>query len=104
MEKISTQQEILLVTGTKFSRQLSENNTADNLNNSEQLEKECWNGLLKELLPEILEKTPAGKELYLWQIVEADSFIELDLGEYPQPIEKNGSINPYSFLLTQFYN
>ncbi|HTS44521.1 MAG TPA: hypothetical protein VMH01_09005 [Puia sp.] len=106
METISTQQEILLITGTSFSqRNWSEKNVSDRRETDlEQLEKACWNGLMKELLPEIFEKSSDGKELYLWNIVEAESFIGLDLSEYPGPIEKADSINPYYFLSEQFYN
>lgn len=108
MKPISTQQEILLVTGTSFSKNEGvEKDISEKLTSSEkeQLEKACWNGLIKERLPEILEKTSSGKELFLWQVIETVSFIELDLGEYPQAIEKSGSINPYSFLASSsFYN
>jgi hypothetical protein len=102
MKANSTQQEILLVTGTSFSsRQFCE--TSDGINYSHLTEKEklevaCWNGLLPEMLPEIFKQHCVSKKLYLWEIREASSFIELELGEKYLEFEKEFSIDPYSFL------
>jgi hypothetical protein len=104
MKTNSTQQEILLMTGTSFSsRQWCEKNDAaqNQFTNKEQLQNACWNGLLQEMLPEICKPTADNKNLYLWQITEGTSFIDLELGEVPGEIEKNYSINPYSFLPLQ---
>jgi len=107
MKAISTQQEILVITGTSFSRrQWSEKNDSGNsfTSEKEQLEKACWNGLIKELLPEIFDKTTVGEDLYLWRIQEADAFLELEFSEYPETMEEMYSINPHSFLPVIFYN
>jgi hypothetical protein len=107
MEPNATQQEILLITSASFSKRTwMEKDASDDHHNAdrEQLEKACWNGLMKELLPEIFEKPVKGKELYLWNIIEADSFIELELREYPGTFEKFHSINPYYFLSEIDYN
>jgi hypothetical protein len=102
METNSTQQEILLVTGTSFSsREFCE--TSDGLNynhltEKEKLEVACWNGLLPVMLPEIFKDHSANKKLYLWEIRETSSFIELELGEKYLEFEKEFSIDPYSFL------
>jgi hypothetical protein len=105
MKANSTQQEILLMTGTRFSaRQCCEKNDATNpkqLTEKEQLEEACWNGLLKEMLPELCEQPSGFKKLYLWQIREAGSFIELELGDVPGEKERYLSIDPYSFLPVQ---
>ena len=69
MKTKSTQQEILLMTGTKFSaREWAEKNVEDKnkLSATEQLEDACWNGLLDEMLPELVQKTAEGKKLFLW--------------------------------------
>ena len=99
------QQEILLMTGTSFSaRQWCEKNGQDNqnqLSEKEQLEEACWNGLLPEMLPEIYGQTCGETKLYLWQIREALSFIEIELGELPAEKEKYFSIDPYTFLQMQ---
>jgi hypothetical protein len=97
------QQEILLLTGTTFSkRQLHENDARDDSNHltdSEKLEEACWTGLLDELLPEII----TNKKLSLWQIGDSESSLQIELSEYPSE-EKQFSINPYYFLRTTEYN
>ena len=41
------------------------------------------------------------EKLYLWEIKEADAFIELELGELQESTDRYFSINPYSFLPEQ---
>jgi len=100
MEKNSTQQEVLLVTGTSFSsRAWCEKDESDNNNKPtprEQLEEACWNGWLNEMLPELFEEA-ANAGVYLWKIKEAGSFLEIELGEFPDVTDKYFSIDPYSF-------
>jgi hypothetical protein len=102
MKTTSTQQEVLLITGTRFSsRQCQEKKDAGNpnrLTDNEMLEDACWNGLIQSLMPEVFDAIPDADKLYLWRTKEADSFIELELGEYPDQIEKESSIDPYTFI------
>lgn len=102
MKTNSTQQEILLMTGTTFSsRQFcdrDDDGKQNELSEREQLEAACWNGLLPQMLPEIYEHPGGDKNMYMWQITEAASFIEIELGELPEEKEKHYSIDPYSFL------
>jgi hypothetical protein len=107
METHFTQQEILLITGTGFLQRPwceKENSGSRQLTEKEQLEEACWNGLLQEMLPEIVERPSGGKKLYLWEIREASSFLELELGEFPVTTDKYFSIDPYSFLSTKLHN
>ena len=105
MEKNSTQQEILLVTGTSFSLgefcQTSDGLSYNHLTEKQKLEVACWNGLLPVMLPEIFKQHAENKKLYLWEIREAASFIELEMGEQYMEFEKEFSIDPYSFLPLQ---
>ena len=100
--KTTIQQEILLITGTSFSsRQCWQQNDADrqkNLPEAEQLLEACWNGLLNEMLPEICLRDLGNKKIYLWRIRENRSGIEIEMGEFPEELEKDFSIDPYSFL------
>ena len=101
MKTIATQQEILLITGTHFSeREWVEKNVEDKnkLSGSEKLEDACWNGLLDEMLPEIVEKTIDGKKLFLWHIRHCQSFLEIELSEASPIIERESSIDPYFFV------
>lgn len=105
--KNSTQQEVLLITGTTFSSaQLSKKDESkpNNLTDIEQLEEACWNGLLQEMLPEIFDKNIDDEKSYLWQIKEGKSFLELEWAE--SPVEKDNffSIDPYDFLEAENYN
>jgi hypothetical protein len=108
MKANSTQQEILLITGTHFSsRQCCDKNDAtaqNNLTEKEKLEEACWNGMIKEMLPELSERTTGNKKLYLWQIREGESFIELDLSEFPQEKDKFFSIDPYACMSIQLFS
>ena len=108
METNSTQLEILLLTGTSFAaRQCCEKDDFGNPNPMspvDQLQAACWNGLLPEMLPEVLENPTPGKQLYLWEVHETDSFLELELGEHPEQKDRYYSIDPYSFMTTESYN
>jgi hypothetical protein len=99
------QQEILLMTGTNFtSRQCWQKINPEKENpfsEADELQDACWNGLLKEMLPEICE---GNKKLYLWQIRENKSCIDIELGELPSPLEAYFSIDPYTFLTEQSEN
>jgi len=104
MKAVSTQMEVIILTGTSFSAgRFSDKNTYNKPGRSEKeiLTEACWNGLLPEILPEVVEQLPAGKKIYLWEIKEADAFIELELGELQESTDRYFSINPYSFLPEQ---
>lgn len=101
MKTKSAQQEILLMTGTKFSaREWAEKREEDNnkLSANDQLEYACWNGLLDEMLPELIERTADGKKLFLWHIRHCKSFLEIELSESSPQIERAFSIDPYFFV------
>jgi|SRR5450432_745993 len=101
MEKKAAQQEILLITDTAFAhRQWTEKDGEPdaNLSARELLEKACWDGLIKNLLPELDIAVPGKKRLWLWEIHETHSFLALELSEFPALLENETSINPYLFL------
>jgi hypothetical protein len=101
MEPNSIQQEVLLNTDTQFAhRQWAERDAkgSSDLSAIEKLEKACWDGLVKELIPELNITLESNKKLWLWQVHETRSFLALDFYEYPGPKEKEGSIDPYLFM------
>ena len=109
MKKNITQQEVLLITGTGFSsRQYCENDdgtgNSKNLSENEKLKEACWNGLLKDILPEVFLLSGPEAKLYLWQMREALHFFALEMGEQPSEIDIYFSIDPYSFMEMQAYN
>lgn len=107
METNAVQQEILLIKNSSFSlRQLSEKNIQENgqsLSPDEQLTAACWNGWLNTMLPEIVDTSGNGNKLYLWEIMQAKSLLNIELCESPQVIDIHYSINPYAVLTTMCY-
>jgi len=101
MEQNFTQQEVLLNTDTQFAhRQWADKDASGSANLSaiEKLEKACWDGLVKELIPELDITLNSQKKLWLWQVHETRSFLALDFFEYPGPKEEEVSIDPYLFM------
>ncbi len=101
MKPKSTQQEVLLNTDTQFAhRKWCDNDEEDSagLSGIEQLEKACWDGLVKELIPELDITLQSHKKLWLWQIHATHYFLALDFYESPGPKEWETSIDPYLFL------
>ena len=102
------QQEILLLTGTRFARRQEYQDmdaaSSSNYSEKEQLEDACWNGLVQEMLPEITQKSANGKHLPLWQIRDAETFLELDLGESPEANENYYSVYPPNLLSASCLN
>jgi hypothetical protein len=108
MAKNYTQVEVLLLTGTSFLAgnltKKDDKPTERHLSEIEQLEEACWNGLLKTMLPEVWIKPSNDGILYVWEVREAESLLELMLSEVPLPIDRRLSITPHSFLCYQDYN
>ena len=107
MKKEIIQQEILLPATTSFSNREWCNKRSEKFNDlspMEQLEEACWNGLLDESLPEIIEKSMEGKKLCLWHIRHGSSFLQIELCEFPQTIEKKHSIDAGLFLQIALFN
>jgi hypothetical protein len=107
METGNIQQEIVLVTTTTFSkREWCKIGTSESghQTHTEQLEEACWNGLLVEMLPEMMEQTASGKQLFLWHIRKGASFLKVELSEMPPKLEEHFSIDPAFFLPTLVSN
>ena len=96
METNVTTQEILLMHNSRFfSKELNEKETPaedKRLSQEEQIVEACWNGLIRETLPEI------STSLSLIEISEASAFLYLQFGEYGQKVENGFSLNPYLFF------
>jgi len=101
MERNFTQQEVLLNTATQFAhREWADKDATGSagLTAIEKLEKACWDGLVKEMIPELDITLNSDKKLWLWQVHETRTFLALDFYEYPCPKEKQVSIDPYLFM------
>lgn len=107
MKNNSRQQEILLMISSSFSRREWNSNNTDQkqepLSKREQLKVACWDGLVPQMLPECFEHC-YDNTLHLWEMNEANAFIDLEYGETVPKIERKYSVNPYVFLTVQDYN
>lgn len=105
MSQIYTQQEVLLVTGSRFAnRQYCEkdgNEQAKSLPQSEKLKEACWNGLLKDILPELFFMVNPEAKMFLWQMRECQNLLAMEMAEEPCEIDYYASIDPYCFIETQ---
>ena len=99
MKKITANQEILLQSNSKFFQrdwcELNNNKHDKQLSQKEQLIQLCWNGMLKEMIPEIFETEAGEKPLTLWEINESGNMLDLRYGDLDQMIDDEYSINPY---------
>jgi hypothetical protein len=102
------QMEVLLMTGTRFLAgnwvRKDANAVERNYTEIEQLQEACWNGLVKTMLPEVWIEPPNGGILYLWEVKEVESVLELEISEIPLPIDPRLSLAPRYFLSFQVYN
>ena len=101
-------QEILLFTTTSFSqRQLCETNLKDDNNNlsaTEQLEAACWNGLLPEILPEILHAADFHERLFMWQVDMRKTYLRISIAERPPVFKMRFALDPHIFLSKMEWN
>lgn len=100
-----SQTELLLMVNTKFfSKQLQRANQADARDwhtKKEQLIEACWDGLSTEILPECFAKDSKAE---LWEIVDGNSYIDLEFCEGRIKKIKEYSVNPYVFMQVQGLN
>ena len=108
MKTVSIIQEVLLVTTATFvKKQFCEMNSPERqrpVNPAEQLEEACWNGLVNELLPEILQQSPGSERVFLWQVEPGRSYLKMSLGASFPIVEKRRSLDPHNFLSNREMN
>ncbi len=108
MKKISTNQEILLLSGSRFFErdwcELKNDPGAKKLSQKEQLIQLCWNGMLKEIIPEICMEEPGKKPLTLWEISESEHLLYLKYGDLDKSMNNEWSLNPYVSLAFERMN
>ena len=88
-------QEVLIFTNTTLSQKAlcSKNSSNKNYSAIEELEDAFWDGLLNELLPEIMLSTPDIK-MVIRAIFAGDSYLLIDLADSPEPGAPEYSIDP----------
>jgi hypothetical protein len=111
MSRLNTHQEILLVQGTGFAnRQFCENNetkstsSANYLTQHEKLKEACWNGLLKEMMPELFFNFTSDTHLFMWQMREGEKLLTMEMSEEPSELDFQASIDPQIVMEIQIMN
>ncbi|MFI5133151.1 MAG: hypothetical protein ACHQEB_02390 [Chitinophagales bacterium] len=93
-------QEILLIIDSSLSIRhfCKKNNSNHKYSPVEELEKACWDGLLYELLPGIIECPSSNGMSYIWEIASTQKFLHISMGTCPSYVEYETSLDPYFFL------
>ena len=103
-------QEIVIVSSSRFAiRSYVEkktNTTGEKNNDSRKnsLKDACWNGMLKDILPELFLHFSKEDNLFLWQMRECRNVLTMELSEKPGDLDFQASIDPYCFMELQEYN
>jgi hypothetical protein len=102
MKKITYNREILILHKSSFfKREWCELNKSPHLkkfSQTERLIELCWNGMLREIVPEIFEAEAGKKSLILCGIYESENLLDLIYGNIKQELNDEWSINPYVYL------
>lgn len=100
MKQQTSHYEILLFTGTGFSRRefSSREENSKKLSGIEELEKACWAGMLSEILPEVMPEEGSGKGIYIWNILNGKNYLYITIGPYQMVTDNETTIDPYFFL------
>ncbi|HET9824974.1 MAG TPA: hypothetical protein VFP87_06540 [Chitinophagaceae bacterium] len=70
----------------------------------QQLQRACWNGLMLQLLPDVLMHPSGRRSIHTWEVIPAENFVEVRVGEVPRSVEYTRSVNPYYFLFETNFN
>jgi len=99
------QQEILLAFNSSFLSKIyfekCNAGASDISIELEKIEEACWNGLLEEVLPEVFTKNTPDRPIYIWEIREYNSIMEIEMGECPTVKDNYFCIDPYKFIADQ---
>ena len=100
MKQQHIHQELLVFTTTSLSRKVlcetNNNDKNENMSLAEKLEQACWNGLLNEMLPEIIGSGSAtSPKMFIWGIYAGKSCLLIDLADTPGNIDPVLSVDPY---------
>ena len=103
MKPKNIQQEILVFTETSSAQKtlVEKRDSDEGASPAEELEKAFWNGMLNEMLPELMLPMQGRRlEIYIWQISTGESSLLIDIAETPDIVKDWQSINPRSLLST----
>lgn len=99
------QQEILLAFNSSFLSKIyfdkCNAGSSDIHIELEKIEEACWNGLLEEVLPEVFTENTSDRPIFIWEIREYNSIMEIEMAESPSVRDNYLCIDPYKFLIRQ---
>lgn len=102
MKNNTTNIEILLISNASFFQkewsQLNSNKNEKQFTQKQKLIHLCWNGMLAEIIPEIVQTEPGKKPLTLWEINQSGNMLDLRYGDIDREMNDEWSINPYVYL------
>ena len=108
MQHLPPLQEIIIVSSSQFAGKsyIEKNRHGDDNKESPKisLKDACWNGMLKDILPELFLHFSKEDNLFLWQLRECRNVLTMELSEKPGDLDFQASIDPYCFLELQEYN
>jgi hypothetical protein len=64
----------------------------------EEIKEACWNGLPKEMLPEICKMNSLGRQMFIWGIRDYNATMEIDIGECLSNEDDYLCIDPYKSM------
>jgi len=99
--------EVLLFINSFFAQgQFCEKNNCNRAQGSsdDRLHQSCWTGLILQLLPAFLSRSSKKNSVCIWEVIPAENFIEVTLGDTPCCVEYLSSVNPYLFLFYTNFN
>ena len=91
-------QEVLIFTNSTLSQKVlfKKNSSNNNSSATEELEEAFWDGLLNELVPEIMPSSSHPK-MFIWGIHAGKFYLLIDLADTPGATESVLSIDPHLF-------
>lgn len=92
-------QEVLIFKNTTLSQKVLCRNNSSNKDNAagENLEEAVWDGLLNELVPEIMPSI-RNEKMVIWGVVAGEFYLLIDLANSPELPEPIFTIEPNMLL------
>lgn len=99
MKSQHVHQEVLIFTTTSLSQMTlyKKSNSKKDSSAIEEMEEAFWDGMLNELVPEIMPSTPDIK-MVIWGVYAGESYLLIDLADSPGVPEPAYSIDPNLLL------
>ena len=93
----------MIFTNTSLSQKVlcetDNNDKNENMSQAEKLEQACWDGLLREMFPEIIDSgSKLSPKMFIWGIHPGKSYLHIDMTDSPGIIDFERSVDPYLFL------